>query len=228
MSSDIEIMERQVAALFTHDERGRLNRVNVPGGGDAPRFFLGRTIAGSIWRFRFDLDDKLEEQLEELCRNEPAGDLVREPKHLPEYIRLLEGQKVENGPAYIFTETILLPSRETVLVTDANTDVLHGKLEEWLPDVAQGYTLAAVLEDGRAVSVCGSVRITPECHEAGVETLVSHRGKGFAVDATAAWANEIRRTGFMPLYSTSWENTSSQRVAEKLGLRMYGVDFHVT
>ena len=86
----------------------------------------------------------------------------------------------------------------------------------------------AIVEAGRAVSVCRSVRITGEAHEAGVETLPEFRGKGYAKDTVAAWARSVQSMGAMPLYSTSWENTASQAVVKKLHLVQYGADFHIT
>ena len=50
-----EMMRIQAEALFTHDLNGRLSRVNEPNGARAPRFFLGRTAQGRVWRFRDDL-----------------------------------------------------------------------------------------------------------------------------------------------------------------------------
>jgi predicted GNAT family acetyltransferase len=94
---------------------------------------------------------------------------------------------------------------------------LRDALEPWGP-------VAAVIVEGRAVSVCFSARLTPRAAEAGVETLPDFRGAGHATHAVAAWAQAIRESGRRPLYSTSWENLASQGVARRLGLRMYGVD----
>jgi hypothetical protein len=54
-----ELMRLHVRALFTHDGAGRLVAANEPGGGAAPRFFLGRTAQGNIWRVRHDVDAAL-------------------------------------------------------------------------------------------------------------------------------------------------------------------------
>src|SRR5258706_9525161 len=91
MTSDLDIIKRHVEALFTHDKGERLRRVNEPGGAEAPRFFLGRTTTGNIWRFRFNLPEALAEQLEALCREDSAaGDQGQEPAHFSGYLRLLE------------------------------------------------------------------------------------------------------------------------------------------
>jgi len=77
------------------------------------------------------------------------------------------------------------------------------------------------------VSGCRSVLITPEAHEAGVETLPEFRGKEYAKDVVAKWLWLVRATGTIPLYSTSWENTASQTVARKMRLKLYGADFQI-
>ena len=78
------------------------------------------------------------------------------------------------------------------------------------------------------MSVCRSVRLSSRAHEAGVDTLVSYRRRGYATSVVAAWALAVRALNLTPLYSTSWDNVASQRVARRLGLVQYGVDYHVT
>jgi RimJ/RimL family protein N-acetyltransferase len=231
--TDLELMNLHARALFTHDEHSRLLRVNEPGGGGlASRFFLGRTSEGNLWRFRADLPERLMTKLETLCRDEPVTqDLHSKPHHFEDYLRLLEAhesvQTLWQGPAYHFTN-YLEPSRPFITVTEANAQLLEGGFEDSIPEIADWQPFAAVSENGRAVSVCRSVRITPEAHEAGVETLSDFRGKGYAKDAVAGWARLVRSMGARPLYDTSWENTASQAVARKLQLVPYGTDFHVT
>ncbi len=52
----LELMRLHVEALFACDDAGRLVAVNDPGGARAPRFFLGRTVAGNLSWFRDDVD----------------------------------------------------------------------------------------------------------------------------------------------------------------------------
>ena len=105
--------------------------------------------------------------------------------------------------------------------------MLRGGFEELVEELPDWQPFLAIVEEGRAVSVCRSVRITPDAHEAGVETLPDFRGKGYAKDVVAGWARLVQSMGALPLYSTSWENTASQAVAKKLHLVPYGADFHV-
>ena len=106
--------------------------------------------------------------------------------------------------------------------------MLRSGFEELVAELPAWQPFLALVEENRAVSVCRSVRITPAAHEAGVETLPSFRGKGYAKDVVAGWARVVQSMGAIPLYSTSWENTASQAVANKLRLVPYGADFYVT
>ncbi len=99
----------------------------------------------------------------------------------------------------------------------------------WLADeLTVRNPVIAVVVDGAAVSVCFSARATRHATEAGVETLPEHRGRRHAGAVTAAWADAVRRQGRIPLYSTSWANHASRRVAARLGLIQYATDFHIT
>lgn len=229
---ETEIMSRHVDALFTHDSDGRIRAVNDPESAIAPRFFLGRTAAGNVWRFRFDVPDDLVDELERLCLEEPAaGESSHIPVFFDEYVKLLEkhspAQRVWSGPAYIFPDTVGETFEDLVCITNANAGVLKGGFEDWIRDIQRGGPFIAFLREGQAVSLCCSVRITPDAHEAGVETLKAHRGNGYASKVVATWADEVRKLGAEPLYSTSWENTSSQNVAKRLGLIPYGTDFNI-
>ena len=232
MLTEQELMAIHVQALFIHDANSRLLLVNEPdGGGPAPRLYLGRTRTGNLWRFRADLPSSLVQELEALCANEPApAEFSAAPRHIEEYLRLLKThapvRKLYMGPAYHFTE-YPEPSRPLQAITETNAEMLRGGFEELIAELSAWQPFLAIVEEGRTVSVCRSVRITSEAHEAGVETLPDFRGKGYAKDVVAGWARAVRSLGAIPLYGTTWENTASQAVAKKLGLATYGFDFHV-
>jgi GNAT acetyltransferase len=228
--SDYDLMKIHVRALYVHDGQSRILSVNDWRGGAAPRFFLGRTIQGNIWRFRYDLPDQVCKDLASLCRQEPAS-LSASPEFEADYIRLLSTHAPVNakwsGPAYYFPGDIGPHSQAVQLAAD-ESGLLRESMPEWLPDVAHQQPFIARVVSGRAVAVCASVRITEDAHEAGVETLENHQRKGYAVAVVSSWASVVANRGVIPLYSTSFSNSASQNLAMRLGLSRYGVDFHLS
>jgi predicted GNAT family acetyltransferase len=97
-----------------------------------------------------------------------------------------------------------------------------------VPELNSWQPYLAIIEDSQAVAICRSVRVSSRAHEAGVNTLIGYRRRGYATAVVAAWALAVRALNRIPLYSTSWNNVASQGVARRLGLVQYGVDYHVT
>ncbi len=229
--SDIELLAIQIDALFTHDSDGRIRTINEPGSGPAPRFFFGRTSAGNLWRFRYDLSERTVQKLQELAASEPVhADLRTEPRHLETIKEVLgEDQAIHSlhfGPAYHFPDELPLPGDVTRITRD-NLQLLRGlgwDLEALAEELEDREPVLARLEGSVAVSLCFCARLTNRCAEAGVETVEAYRGLGYAPTVVAGWARAIRPTGKVPLYSTSWDNSASQAVARKLGLVQYATD----
>jgi RimJ/RimL family protein N-acetyltransferase len=224
-------MRLHVEALFAHDARARIVSSNEWRPQPAPRFFLGRTAAGNLWRVRADLPDALARELERIAADEPvAAEPPDAPVQRDALLDLLASHApvapVWTGPACVLDERATHASR-AVAIREANANLLRGGLDDWLEDVPHRHPIVASVEGGRAVAVCASVRITPAAHEAGVETAPSFRRRGHAVRAVAAWAHAVRALGAVPLYSTSWDNAASRAVAARLGASRFGVDFHV-
>lgn len=190
MLTEQALMALHIHALFTHDAQARMLFVNEPdGGGPAPR----------------------------LCMDEPVGmDFRRPPRHVSAHVRLLEThapvQELGMGPAYRFPE-YLAPSRPLLALTATHGELLRDGFETRIADLPAWQPFLGLVEEGRVVAICRSVRITPAAHEAGVETLPLFRGRGYAQDAVAGWASAVQATGALPLYSTAWENAASQAVA---------------
>lgn len=231
--SALELMTMHVQALFRHDAHGHIATINEPdGGGPAPRFFLGRTAAGNLWRFRPDLPAGLVAELETLCRAEPVdAPLSAPPRYLNGYLRLLESYapvaQVWMGPAYAFSG-LSAPKHAVIPITEANGGHLQNGFDDLLEEVPNWQPFIGLMANEQVVSVCRSVRVTAHAHEAGVETLPDFRGKGYASAVVAAWAHSVKALGALPMYSTSWENKASQAVTKKLNLIQYGSDFHIT
>jgi hypothetical protein len=246
-----ELMDLQLEAGYTHNGDSRLLTVNEPWDGTvpAPRFVLGRTIDGAIIRrYRFDLAPDLVECLEDLAAGEiPARDFGEQPKHFDKYLQILGGEKFNRGPCFLIppgagsaaeNPVPLIPvtrnnfSAEFVqklqFLNNSNIENYSSEGFEWLIDeIDVVQPCVACIRQGRIVSQCRSVRISPRAHEAGLETLEGFRGRGLAPLVTAGWARAVRQTGALPFYSTSWKNTASQNVARKMALYYYGNTFSV-
>jgi hypothetical protein len=228
---DLELAQMQVEALFVHDTDGRLLRVNEPDPGEpAPRFFLARTATGNLWRTRADLPADLSASLARLAADEPiAADLREPPAHMAEYTALLEQHApvghTEAGPAYYLPE--LDPADRAVIITPENAGLVEVHFPYTRTNYAALAPVAVCVDDGVAVAVCFSARITPQVAEAGVFTVQAYRGRGYAADTVRGWAAAVRALGRLPLYSTSWSNTASQAVARRLGAVQYGVDLSI-
>jgi hypothetical protein len=229
--SDRELMELRARTLFTHDEAGRIVAVNETDGGPAPRFFLGWTGEGLVWRARRDLSAELVAHLGRLVDAAPATGDPEAPPACVDALRAALGEASaasvrDVGPAFCF-QGLAARYPGVVLVTAEHAEVLRRWLPEWLPDAATRQPMFAALVDGDAVAVCACARRPGEASEAGVETHKAFRGRGLAAAVTAAWARALQRRGVLPLYSTSGSNLASQRVASKLGLRRFGASLSI-
>ena len=234
MVSNKELMKIQVEVLFTQDENGCLQRINEPTGATepAPRFFFGYTNEGSICRFRHDLPDNVVTQLKEVAAVEPTPvNSEKIPKSHRQFENILQShapiERVWIGPAYRFPEHITSPTNVSRLSTE-NAGFFKKDFAEMVSELNSSQPYLAVIEDSQVVSICRSVRLSSHAHEAGVDTLIGYRRRGYATSVVAAWALAVRALNRIPLYSTSWNNVASQGVARRLGLEQYGVDYHVT
>ncbi len=250
MTAPADLLNLHLAALFTRDEQGNLVATNDPEPDRvaAPRLYLGRSTEGTVLRFRRGMDESTRAALRDLAAPDlTPNDPNREPVNKAAMLDLLAAeQPIQNiyfGPAFSFpgaeavTNTFRQsgegrnPDPSTADVIEISRSTTHQLSPEfaWLADeLTVRDPVMAVVVDGLAVSVCFSARATPAASEAGVETLPEHRGRRYAGAVTAAWADAVQRQGRIPLYSTSWTNHASRRVAARLGLIQYATDFHIT
>ena len=213
--TDRELLLIQLRTLFEFDRHGRIRCANEPGGPEAPRIFAGRAGGERILRVRTDVPESVSRRWLSCDADDELA--ARVAAHAPiarEY----------RGPAF------LLPPMSSTedSVTIGPATMLHPELiaRGWKP--AETPPHVGVVRDGLVVAVCYSARLGDEAAEAGVETVEKYRGGGLAEAAVREWAAEIQSTGRLALYSTTWDNLASRRVAEKLGAREYGEDWHLT
>jgi GrpB-like predicted nucleotidyltransferase (UPF0157 family)/RimJ/RimL family protein N-acetyltransferase len=226
----LSLLEQRLDTLYRADPCGRIVASNEWDARPAPRFHLMTTPAGPLWRLGPDVPAALADELSSLARDEPWRP---QPHALPLHddvyrARLASNRPVErqwSGPA--FAALGELPPSEALAITTDNAALLAAHFPDWLADVPHRQPFCAVVEDGRAVALCASVRIAPQVHCAGVETHRDHRRRGHAAAAVTAWASAVRSLGATAFYSTSWDNLASRAVAARLGLTLVGADYHL-
>jgi GNAT superfamily N-acetyltransferase len=198
--------------------------------GAGPHFHVFRTAEQAVGRRHTHLSDRVRAELDRLAAR-PRGRPSAWAEEYADCLRVLATvaplKAVRAGP--LFTIGSRPEGGETaVQITPDNAGLLRGGLDEWLPDVAAGVLMFAVLADGKAAAVCASVKAWEAAHVAGVETAPSQRGRGLASRAVAAWAREVLRLGATPVYGTTFDNLASQGVARRLGMTLVGSEFSVT
>lgn len=173
--------------------------------------------------------------------NEPWGALAMAPKlHICTGIQgdILIGRSVIFSPG----EPLKMKEQECCYLVPPLPFPSHTQVCRILPGSAEAKKIPAVwnwlqeeliaaqpcvgvFEEDICVSICRSVRIGREAQEAGVETLESFRGRGYAELVVTGWANLVREQGSIPLYSHSRENMASLRVAQKTQMLYYAEDY---
>jgi len=245
LPTDLDWMSLRMEAIYRHDDAGRLLTRREPGSPAAARFHLARTRHGNLWRIRADQPSRVVQRLSRLAGKEAALRLDELPPPPPERAQSIRDSLVAGGeiraewcgPAHRFPDRSELwgslreMARQVQMVDPSEAGVLAllcRDFPELEGTLAQRQPCFAVIESERVRSVCYSACTAPKgAAEAGVETRAEDRGRGLAARCVAAWALAIREHGGLPLYSTSWSNRSSRAVAKKLGLELFGEDWHL-
>jgi RimJ/RimL family protein N-acetyltransferase len=224
MGTDIELLRLEMETLWEPDDYGRLR----------PHPLVAVAVAdeGLDVRFSPDLTPVLRERLEGIPL--PCDvDGSQPPEILNEYQRVIgQDGKARGGPSYMFEG---IPSRpDTNLLLATSEDELSPALwaarpeawweaDEW-EDLSAGRLgpWAVGMIEGRVAALCHTPVGSRVAAEAGVWTHPEYRGRGYAGAVTAAWAKVASQRFDTLFYSTGSDNTASQAVARKLGLRQIG------
>jgi len=225
-----ELVERHVESLYALDEDGRMAAINDAEGAAPPRLALVRSSAGVRCILARGLPRELSEDLTALAAGEPAADAASPwPRQRARYRALLEAHapvaREYAGPAFVLPRPTCDADNPARLLGDADRPLLAAHFAWLESEWADAEPVAGVLAHGAVVSVCRCARLRTAAVEAGVETAPAYRGRGFARQATARWAEAIYAAGMRPLYSTSWGNTASLRIAAALAAERYAVDY---
>ena len=175
-------MEQHLRCLYVHDGEGRIHSTREPSSPQPPRFHLGRTTLGNLWRFRDDLPPSLVRGLSRLAGKEP-GLVGGWPEHgqprppPPERIEALrsllrEHAEIEfewRGPAYRFPQHTAGEAPEDseeesgdapapVALALGDEELLERHFSDLLPELSLRQPCLAIVENGHAVSLCCSAR----------------------------------------------------------------------
>ena len=234
MSSDWDLMQIHVSALYRHDDRHRLLAVNEPGD-PRPDDPHRRGSSSAVPVQGISGGSAMTSLNRRSSRWRPCSAPNRlwpiSPSHHDasrRYRRCSSGTRRSPGPGVdppgAFPTRSRHLEREVIPVTTANDDLVRPVFPVLADDLPWRQPCLAIVADGRLASLCYSARNTAIAAEAGVETVEEFRGRGYAPAVVAAWARAVRAEGRIPLYSTSWDNLASRSVARKLGLILYGAD----
>jgi RimJ/RimL family protein N-acetyltransferase len=228
MMGEADWLEQHARVLFETDGRGRITRVNAPDPEtEPPRVFLARGRASTLIVFRADVPDDIASELALVASSlatwdgQPTDTRTLDP--LREAGRAWLEEAVEShGPAFRFEEIRSADVvDEVVFIDEANAHLLDVNFAYTRSVLDWRSPVAGIVRNGAVVSACYSARRRATACEAGVDTVEPYRGRGLAVAVVSAWARAVQAAGMTPLYSTSWDNKASLRVAAKLGLKAY-------
>lgn len=207
--------QNHLETLFVLDGH-RIVSTREPNPSEGPDFALIRRADSYAWALSARVNEEQGKKIKMLALDEsPTFDFRQPPKHIEEYMKLVGGE-VNFGPAFEFPESS--PMSPNI----ARIDSLEGignSFTGWTAEEVPGRSpIIAYIREGVPRSICFCARSSELMAEAGIETALEFRGRGFAGIAAAAWAAEIRASLRTPIYSTSWNNEPSLAVARKLGL----------
>lgn len=221
-------LEQRLKALYLHDAQNRLIGINETDTHQiVPRLHILRTATHCRYRLRFDLSESIATQLIELAKTEPANPNFRQNLvHHQAYIDILEQDaaitKINSGPAYYMPE--MQASNHAILIHEDNKSLLEENFSFSLEQFETRNPIAVIVKDEIAIAACFCARKTDYAAEAGVYTEEAYRKQGYGREIVRQWAVAVQQMGLQALYSTSWENLASQKLASSLGAIQYGTD----
>ena len=225
--TDLELLEIEAGtSLDVHGRIARLRGVMFAVSTEGQACWLGARVP-----------DELARELTELvARSRRSGDPAQQPPALDACQHAIEAELGVStarhaGPSYIFPEDARFDYRAGIVRSDASggeglraaspgnwgtiewQELLDGVLGPW----------AMAVSGGEVLSICHTPQpMTDRAAECGVWTRPDARGRGYAADTAAAWSAMLAPTGRHLFYHHDADNVSSQRVAQRLGLRPIG------
>jgi len=241
--TDRDLLAIEAATIYVLTDSGRILHRSSPDRKEGPRFRLASCASGHVVLIRHDVAEATARAIEGLVAREPA--LWRPdsaPAHLNEYRRLLGEAPFDGSDAeliWTFPDRLDYDhSAELVRSDTPEGDRMLARLtERGMPeplsemgfvDVGEFWAPWCVaLQGDEIASLAFTVGMGPASAEVGVNTVPAFRGRGLAAAATAGWASLPANSGRVLFYGASRTNVSSQRVTQRLGLRLIGTSLAI-
>ncbi len=138
-------------------------------------------------------------------------------RHLDDLYYVLEGAPVPHQHPAVR----LLTVADVPLLLRAPRSIQGGGFRTFEEMLTEGAAAGAIVDDALvALAVAGAW--TERYADIGVHTLESWRDQGMSSAAAYLVAREVQARGRTPIWSTGKHNLASQRVAQKVGYRIYG------
>lgn len=226
--SDLALLRTEMAVLWDLDDRHRLH--------GPPELVVATTTDAIMAAVGAGIPDHLAAAVLDIAVHATPSPPAHPPAIMRRCHELLADTApgtltLSGGPSYLVCPPLGSHPPVPVLRSDSHNahSVRSLRPDNWEPQEwdelvggSAGAPWAMVVQDGQVVSICHTPRRTPTGAEAGTWTAPAFRGRGYAAAATAAWADLLAADCPYLFYSTSADNRSSQRVAERLGLRHLG------
>jgi RimJ/RimL family protein N-acetyltransferase len=140
------------------------------------------------------------------------------------------GRSVErHGDLYFIPggQLALMYDERVRLLTRDDAALFHGSPDDARPGSAEFVDLllreglcAAAVIDGHVVAQAHAWCITPRHAEIGARTGAAHRGRGLGAACASLLCARLQGMDRVPVWSTGESNLASQRVAQKIGLKL--------
>jgi hypothetical protein len=158
-----------------------------------------------------------------LAGRPPPPDLFVLAEHLAHVQTLVPGWRVRPGALHVLpagARPCVARAHPTRLLgaTDAAAlGHLEAPLREELDAALAAGPVAAALDGDVPVAFCYAHHRTGRWWDVSIDTVASHRRRGFAAAASAALIAHLRREGLEPVWGALEENPASGRTARALG-----------
>ena len=243
-AEDFRLLALDAETGFVHATNGRILRTGSPDGGQAPRVFFAGCAGGTILRIRQDVSDQTAADLEALATAEPPW---VDPQALPACLAAMIERLSRDAPAEAAAPALYfqLPkatafSSDVAIIrsdTPQGGRLLARLARDGMPPhlAAAGFAgltdfwapWCAAMAGEDIAALCFAARLGPRGAAVGIYTFPGYRGRGLAAAVTAAWSAMPALAERTLSYSALRTNRSSLRVAERLGLRRFGLSVSI-